>query len=257
MGFIYAIIIIIANSIGAISGMGGGVIIKPLFDLINFHPLYAISFYSSVAVLTMSVISTYKQVKNGININWSSALLLSLGSVLGGITGNIAFDFLLHLFQSDKEVQLIQIILTVITLLFSYFYSVSHWKNYSLSNPLVLILIGWFLGFLASLLGIGGGPINVAILMMLFSFPIKDATVYSIIIIFFSQLAKILTIILGGSLVGYDLTMLYYIIPSAIIGGFLGASLSGRLPDSIVRHIYQGVIIFVLVINLYNGWQLL
>ena len=48
---IYFIVIILANSVGAVSGMGGGVIIKPVFfDSLGFHSLSAITFYSSVAV---------------------------------------------------------------------------------------------------------------------------------------------------------------------------------------------------------------
>lgn len=34
-GFIYFIVIILANTVGAISGMGGGVIIKPVLDSVH------------------------------------------------------------------------------------------------------------------------------------------------------------------------------------------------------------------------------
>ncbi|MDK6258781.1 TSUP family transporter [Aerococcus urinae] len=58
------IIILIANTIGSISGMGGGVIIKPMLDFINIHSPKEISFFSSLAVFTMSIISTRTQIKN-------------------------------------------------------------------------------------------------------------------------------------------------------------------------------------------------
>jgi len=74
--FIYFTVILLSNTIGAISGMGGGVIIKPVLDLINFHSLTSIAFYSSIAVFTMSIFSTYKQYKNGIQINWKNGLFL-------------------------------------------------------------------------------------------------------------------------------------------------------------------------------------
>ncbi|MCZ1638388.1 sulfite exporter TauE/SafE family protein, partial [Enterococcus faecium] len=32
IGFIYFIVIVLANTVGAVSGMGGGVLIKPIFD---------------------------------------------------------------------------------------------------------------------------------------------------------------------------------------------------------------------------------
>ena len=43
-GVLYFIIIILANTIGAISGMGGGVLIKPVFDAIGAHSVPAITF---------------------------------------------------------------------------------------------------------------------------------------------------------------------------------------------------------------------
>jgi uncharacterized membrane protein YfcA len=49
--------------------------------------------------------------------------------------------------------------------------------------------------------------------------------------------------------------MLYYIIPAAILGGFLGSFVSGKVTDERVNQVYQWVIILVLIINIYNGWQ--
>lgn len=257
IGIIYFIVIVLANTVGALSGMGGGVIIKPVFDMIHYHPIYAISFYSSVAVLTMSVVSTYRQIRQGISLKWGFAILLSVGSIIGGTMGNMVFDQLLTVFPSGKEVQLIQIALTIVTLGFSYIYSLSSWQNFNWRHPLVLIFGGWLLGFLASLLGIGGGPINVAVLMYFFNLPIKDSTVYSIVIIFFSQLAKVSTIAFGAGFGAYDLSLLWYIIPAAVIGGFLGSTLSGKLSSKNVSKVYRYVIILVLLINIYNAWQLM
>ena len=44
IGIVYFIVIVLANTLGAISGMGGGVIIKPVFDMIGVHSVAAISF---------------------------------------------------------------------------------------------------------------------------------------------------------------------------------------------------------------------
>ncbi|MBO0430163.1 sulfite exporter TauE/SafE family protein [Vagococcus fluvialis] len=255
IGIIYFIVIVFANTIGAISGMGGGVLIKPIFDLIHVHSVAAISFYSSVAVLTMSVVSTSKQLQNGIQIKWPFAIQVSLGAVVGGLLGNIVFEKILALFPAGREVQLVQIVLTVITLVFSYLYSKKIWQNFNYQSPVLTLGSGLLLGFLASLLGIGGGPINVALLMLLFNIPIKQATVYSIITIFFSQLTKVITIFATVDMSRYDMNMLYYIIPAAILGGFLGSFVSGKVTDERVNQVYQWVIILVLIINIYNGWQ--
>lgn len=253
IGIVYFIVIVLANTVGAISGMGGGVIIKPVFDTIGAHPLAAISFYSTVAVFTMSIVSTIRQLQNKISIQWGVALFVSIGSIIGGIIGNMTFDFLRQLWQSDAQVQLVQIVLTVLTLLFALIYSKVEGFHFSLKNKAWYVLVGFVLGFLASLLGIGGGPINVALLMLCFGIPIKAATVYSIITIFFSQLAKLCTIASTTGFGSFDLSMLWYIVPAAVIGGFVGAKLSGVLPAKKITMVYQWVIILVLLINVYNG----
>ncbi|MEY8462884.1 sulfite exporter TauE/SafE family protein [Streptococcus merionis] len=256
IGLVYAFIIILANSIGAVSGMGGGVLIKPIFDLLGYHSVASISFYSAVAVFTMSIVSTYRQVKNGIVISWAKVFWIALGSLLGGYAGNAVFGYLLAVFGANVT-QLIQIILTVLTLVFALIYSLFQLKQFQLKQWYWFVVCGTVLGFLASLLGIGGGPINVSLLMLMFSLPIKEATVYSICTIFFSQLSKLATIAITGGLVHYDLMILIYVIPAAIIGGFLGAQLSKLLPAQKITQIFRAVIVLVILLNLYNGFGLL
>lgn len=253
IGIEYFIVIVVANTVGAISGMGGGVIIKPVFDLIGHHPLPAISFYSAVAVFVMALVSTLRQIKNKVAVKLIIATFLSFGSIIGGVLGNITFDYLIAVIQNNDLVELIQIIITFITLLFALLYSIYNKVHFKLTNLFWYLLVGSILGYLASLLGIGGGPINVALLMLCFSIPIKEATVYSIITIFFSQLAKLITIEAVTGFNSFDLTMLLYIVPAAIIGGFMGAKLSGILPSSKVTIVYRTLIVIVLLINVYNG----
>lgn len=254
IGVIYFFIIVFANTIGSISGMGGGVIIKPMMDAIGVHNLIEISFYSSVAVFTMSIISTWRQFKNPITINKNLALILSGGALVGGVLGQHVFIQLLTFFPHDSAVQLIQIILTVLSLIFALIYTIKKWKSLALTHVIFYFLAGVFMGFLASLLGIGGGPINVAILMFCFGIPIKEATVYSIITILFSQLSALITMGFTTGYDYYDLSLLLAIIPAAIIGGFLGAKLSGILADTIVLKLYQIIIVGVIILNIFNAF---
>ena len=78
---LYVIIILLATIFGAVAGLGGGVIIKPLFDMIAFHDASTIGFYSSIAVFTMSIVSIYKQLRNGFKFDTRTVLSISLGSM--------------------------------------------------------------------------------------------------------------------------------------------------------------------------------
>ena len=42
---LYVVVILLANTIGAISGMGGGVIIKPALQIFNWDSVLTINFY--------------------------------------------------------------------------------------------------------------------------------------------------------------------------------------------------------------------
>lgn len=256
VGILYFTIIVIAITAGAVSGMGGGIIIKPLLDLVGAHSVEGVSFYSTVAVFTMSIVSTARQLKNKSSFNFPMAALLSLGAIVGGAAGNYTFNYLLLVFKIDTDVQLIQIILTTATVLFAFIYSRYNCRSFNLNFQGSYILCGLVLGFLASLLGIGGGPINVALLMLMFSIHIKEAMVYSICIILFSQLAKLATIAIVSGFGSYDLSILSYVIPAAIIGGIFGTKLSKNMTKEKVMKVYQGVIIIVLLINIYNGIRL-
>lgn len=250
---VYFLIIILANCVGSISGMGGGVIIKPLLDLIGYHSLTEITFYSSIAVFTMSVSSTYKQLKNGVVVNWSRAIIISDGSVIGGILGSKLFVYLLNQFNDDRKVQLLQIILTIISLLLVLFYTLWSKKTFKFNSYFLYLVVGLLLGGFSTLLGIGGGPINVSLLMFCFSLSMKEATVYSIITIFFSQLAKLFEVGTTTGFAKYDLSILLIIIPAALLGGYIGGVLGGRFSDKVVSKIFVCIILIVIVINLYNA----
>ena len=74
--FALCFIIFLANTIGAVSGMVGVVIIKPLLDVIGLHSVAAISFYSAIEVFAMAVVSTSRQMKQGIQLSFSTVPLI-------------------------------------------------------------------------------------------------------------------------------------------------------------------------------------
>jgi len=257
IGIIYAIIIIIASTVGAISGMSGGVIMRPAFDAINYyhHDVASISFYASAAVFIMAIVSTWKRFKKGMDIRMDLSIYVSIGSIVGGMLGNIKLEWLLSLFN-DRTVNLIQIVLSVITLAFALFYSFGLLKSYKVKNMFVVFLTGVILGLLASLLGIGGGPINVAAFMLLFGMSMKDAAGYSIITIFFAQTSRLITTSFTSGFEVFDLNILWWILPAAAIGGFIGALLGVLMSEKAVRLVFKLVLVGVISLNVYNGFML-
>ena len=76
---IYSLVILAATTLGAFVGLGGGVIIKPVLDFIGEEPRMQVDFLSAVAVFTMSVISTGKQIKNKVSFHKNIVVFIAVG----------------------------------------------------------------------------------------------------------------------------------------------------------------------------------
>ena len=81
---LYFLIAIGATTVGSLTGRGGGVIIKPLMDVLHHFDVETIGVLSSITVFSMSVISIGKQILAKAEIPYKIAVPLALGSVLGG-----------------------------------------------------------------------------------------------------------------------------------------------------------------------------
>ncbi len=255
--FIYFVVIFLSNTLGAVSGMGGGIIIKPVLDMLNYHSLISITFYSSVAVFTMAIASTYKQYKNGIQVNWKNSLFVSLGSLIGGSLGDKLLHTFISFFHSEETVIAIQSIILILTLLLVLFYGKFSSFSFHFHSISSYFIVGIILGSFSTFLGIGGGPINVAILMLFFGLDMKESTVYSIITIFFSQLSKLSSTFLTTGFHPFDLSFLAIIIPAALFGGYLGGHLSNKLHSRQVHLLFHLIVVLVILINVYNLLQVL
>ncbi|RRG18788.1 sulfite exporter TauE/SafE family protein [Weissella viridescens] len=255
---IYILIIIFANTLGAVSGMGGGIIIKPAMDFINHDSLNNINFFSTVAVLTMSIVSIYRQSHAGIKINKKTSLVLAAGSILGGLLGSEILQAFIKYSSSSKEVSIGQTVITIAVLLIILINSLWPHKNLSIKKPYYYFFSGLFLGTISSGLSIGGGPMNTALLVFLFSTPIKSANLYSLVIIFFSQATNLLTLGLKThGFHGYKTDLLIYIIPAAIIGGLLGSALAKKLPNRLIQKLFIVMVSGIILLNIYNLSQLI
>ena len=253
IGLIYFIVIMLACVIGAIVGLGGGVFIRPIFDALGYHNVLNISFFSSSAILTMAVVSTIKEIRDGTKIDYKTAILISSGAIVGGMLGNLLLEYLIAIFPVESRVQQVQIIVTVIVLSLSLIFTSISNLRYEIKYKPVYVILGILLGATAAFLGIGGGPINVPILMIFIGLNIKDATAYSIVIIFFSHFSRLVTM---GVTIGYgyfDLSILAFAIPAAAIGGLIGAKFSKIFSENTVKKLFMAAITAVIMLNIFNG----
>ena len=108
MIFSFFFISFIASTVGAISGIGGGVIIKPSLDTFSTLPVAAISFLSGCTVLSMTIVTLFRSRGGEVSLNRKISSLLALGGIAGGLAGKYLFDLALVSFSSANTVSLIQ-----------------------------------------------------------------------------------------------------------------------------------------------------
>ena len=122
-------------------------------------------------------------------------------------------------------------------------------------STLTTILIGLGTGFGAGLLGLGGGSICVPMQQIFLKMPLKRAISNSAATIIFialvGALLKNATLSEHSIVLTDSLKIAACIVPTAIIGGFLGGNLIHSLPQNIVR------IVFILLMILASGKMLL
>lgn len=248
MGIIYFIIVLAATTVGSIAGIGGGVLIKPILDALADYNLSTIGVLSSIAVLSMAVVSTTRDFIKGIKID-KKLILLAIGAIAGGFAGKEIFDFLLTVIDGSI-IQIIQsaiIALLMIIILFK-----NKIPKVCIENVFAVFFVGLILGTLSSFLGIGGGPVNVAVIYLLLNMDIKKAAAGSIFIILLAQASKIASISLSEGFSSYDLNMLWYMIPAGVTGGLIGPYIQTKLSEKFVHSLFDITVVIVILICVYN-----
>lgn len=156
-----------ASVVGAICGIGGGVLIKPVLDAVSGLSVTAVSFLSACTVLSMTSCSMLRAFKKGDTlINRSVSTPLAIGAALGGIAGKEIFRVLLSRLPNSERVGAVQSCCLFFVMLGLMLYTVKRdrIRTYHLTNPFSCLLAGGALGLMSSFLGIGGGPIDLIVL---------------------------------------------------------------------------------------------
>ena len=128
--------------------------------------------------------------------------------------------------------------------------------RFQVKNKLGILLAGMVLGLIASFIGIGGGPLNIALLVFFFSMDARNASVNSIYIIFFSQLSSLILVGITTGFSSYNLSMLWYMIIGGSLGGLIGSSLVQKLKNKSIELIFNVVILMMIPVNFYNIFML-
>ena len=254
---IYLVFLIVcfgASIVGAICGIGGGVIIKPVLDSFGVLDVTAISFLSGCTVLSMT---TYSVLKNKISgeshVTMKTGFPLAIGAAVGGLIGKWLFSYVKSLSSDPNKVGAVQALCLLIVTLGTLIYTIykAKIKTYEVDSAIVCVLIG----ILSSFLGIGGGPINLVVLFFFFSMSTKLAAENSLYIIFFSQIASLISTIVTGSVPDFQIGVLVLMVAGGIAGGICGRAINKKIDEKTVDKLFIALMVLMIVINIYNIYK--
>ena len=240
---------LLASIVGSICGIGGGVIIKPVLDAMNVMSVSCISFLSGCTVLTMSVVSVYKNMRAGKKLNLRIATLLAVGAAVGGVAGKMMFVAVKTSVGNENFVGMVQAIVLIGVTGLTFVYTIFKKKIHTLTlnNAAVCVIVGLVLGIMSSFLGIGGGPINLMVLGFLFSMSTKESALASLYIIVFSQVTSLVPPV--------QLSYLAVMVIGGLLGGTIGSRINKKIEDEKVDKLFMALMFIIICINIYNTYK--
>ena len=250
MSMVAFLVSFLASTAGAICGIGGGVIIKPVLDLFQMASVSTISFLSGCTVLSMSLYSVGRAAASRDSVvDFKTGTPLALGAALGGVLGKQLFTAVKEAASNPNMVGGVQAgCLTV---------NKANIKTRRVRGTVPCVIIGITLGIMSSFLGIGGGPINLVVLYYFFSMSTKVAAQNSLYIILISQITSVTTTLFTKTVPEFEWLWLVLMVAGGIGGGAVGRKINKKIDDKHVEILFIGLMFTIIGISCYNTWALM
>jgi len=258
----FLFIALFPSVIGAISGIGGGIIIKPVLDMVVSWNIMAnstvgigievINFLSGCTVLTMSSISLLRSRKTSVRLESGRGTALAVGAVIGGISGKLIFSLMVLTVEKNLIGSIQSLTLIIMTFgVMLYMRKKESFKTRNIQFLPFCMTLGFGLGLVSAFLGIGGGPINIMIISFFLSMDSKTSALHSLFVIFLSQLASLILTLLAG-IPPVPLSALIAMIMGGASGGLIGSQIVRLMRNGQVDKLFSILMIVVMAVSVYN-----
>ncbi len=246
----------IAGFLAGLLGIGGGVILVPLFlwafaqvgfpDTVLVH----IAIGTSLTIIfPTTVSSTFSHFRNG-HVNPTQVLYLSIGAMIGALGGATLATFV------DGEVLKGLFGLMQIGVAVKIFKptKIEHLEPERKVPPYKLLLVGLAAGTFSAFFGVGGGVIAVPMMLFLLYLPIHRAVGNSSAMIVLSSVVGALSYVVHGWSVpdlpdwtfGYvNLLVVAIVAPFTIMAASFGARLANRFERDRLMKIFAFLLIII------------
>ncbi len=238
--FLYAVITLFLSTLFSMGGAGSGIALIPILHFlgIDFTVAKAVGLFAGASTTITSSVMNIKRNAVEYKLVFPIAIMMLLFSPLGAYSSGfideriVKFFFILLLFYSATM------------MMFGKKEALFHTQSI-----IILLLVGALVGFLAGLLGVGGGNILIPLLTILGFAPKKVAIAVSFVVPF-SALSSFFTY---ASYVPLDYTLLAIVAFSAIIGGYIGNHMMNFKLEQ--QHIKKLMALLLYLLALKMFWQ--
>jgi uncharacterized protein len=228
---------IAAGFLAGLFGVGGGILIVPGLVLAAGMDQRRAHGTSLAAVLPISVASVLTYAAHD-NVDWTAALWLSIGAVVGAIVGTR----LLHVLPHRTLALLFAAVL--LTSAVRLFIATDADGRAPLSAPvaIALVVLGFAAGVLAGLLGVGGGVIMVPAMILLFGIvPVVAKGTSAAVIVPTAVMGTWRNRAKGNA----DLRAAAIVGSAGIVTAALGGTLADRMSDEVSNILFATLLLAV------------
>jgi uncharacterized membrane protein YfcA len=271
-----------AGLLGSMLGVGGGFIIVPVLTLALGLPIqYAIG--SSLVSIVINACTATSVYIRGHMTNLKLGLLLSCTLVPGAVAGaflaaglsspvlTIIFGALMvyvaYLMMPKKQKRLTPEQVAAATVVHEKEHAPHAWLDgwyydpsvdqeiaYQVHRPMAGMATGFLAGIISSLLGIGGGIINVPVMNQLMKVPLKATIATSSLLLCFTTMTGSLIYVFNGYVVPYIVAPL---IISVYLGARLGATLAHRSRSALLMWAFTVFLAITAVVMILKALKVL
>jgi uncharacterized membrane protein YfcA len=238
---LYSTIAFMLSILFAMGGAGSGVALIPILNFLglDFTVAKAVGLFAGASTTITSSVMNLKRKVVDFKFVVPIASMMMLFAPIGAYSSRfihidiVKFGFMLMLFYSATM------------MMFGKKKALIHTQS-----KVILFIVGGVVGFLAGLLGVGGGNILIP-LLALFGFEPKKVAVAVSFVVPFSALGSFFTY---ASYVKLDFVLLAFIALSAITGGYIGNYLMHfKLEQKQIKKL-MALLLYALAIKLLYGF---
>ncbi len=257
------LVLLVSGAVGFVSGLvgvGGGFIMTPALIFLGVPaPVAVATGASQIAATSFSGIMTQTRRKN---VDWRMGLLLSIGGIAGSGAGVWLFERLLRLGQLDLIISILYLFLLsgVGFLMLHETYSiwrgrttrgvsilrrpartVAHTLPFRIAFPrsglyisvIPPLLLGFVIGALAAVMGIGGGFILIPAMIYLLRMPthvVVGTSLFQVLVV-----ASLVVILQSEATKTVDLVLAALLMLGGVVGAQFGARIGAGLKNEHIR----------------------